>query len=79
MPNDDFVKKIVAQFMPCTCHIDHTTCQNLDCVEYSNIIDFVEENMTPQQAIELILERTNLTFERAKFHVDAMLDTGYLV
>jgi len=74
----DFIESIVSQFMPCVCHIDHTKCQNPECVGYRTAIDCVNDDMTPQQAINAIVSDSKLSAEEASHYVSSMVDIGFL-
>lgn len=59
-------------------HEDGFNCQCKECLDYGLALDCVDDNMNEYQAIQGIMKETNFTYDKTKYYVDAMIDTGYL-
>lgn len=76
MSNEDFAKNIVAQFMPCVCHIDYTKCQNPECLEHDTVTDCIPLECEDYDDAIKIIQENGFTYEMAKKHADILLDLG---
>lgn len=59
-------------------HIDSCDCQCNECLSYKDALHYVDDIMTPYQALTAIVENTDISHEKAKIYVDSMIETGYI-
>ena len=76
MSNEDLVENIVAQFMPCVCHIDHTKCQATECLEHDSVTYCIPLECEDYDDAIRIIQENGFSYEMAKKQADILLDLG---
>jgi len=59
-------------------HVDGCHCECHDCFGYEYALHYVDDTMTPWRAFNAIIENTEISYEKAKAYVDAMIDTAFI-
>lgn len=59
-------------------HVAGFDCSCIECTEYGDALDAIDDDMTAYEALTTIIEKTNQSFEKAKHHVEIMLELGML-